>query len=51
MALLLSRFCFVGLICVAVLSVVVAIVGLNRGEYLKCCGANMDLPMNAKYDR
>lgn len=51
MPLLLSRLRFVGLICIAVSSVVVAIVGLNRGEYLKCCCANMDLSMDAKYDR
>lgn len=51
MALLLSRLRFLGPIFVAVLSVVVAIVGLKCGEYLKCCGANMDPSMGASFDR
>lgn len=41
MALLLSRPRFLDPICVAVLSVVVALVGLKCGEYFKCSGTNM----------
>lgn len=39
MALLRSWLCFAGPICFAVLSVIVAVVGLNRGKYSKCYGA------------